>query len=86
VKALAMQGFSVERVPGINPARPARRVVPGVAAWYIRPRSGPKSTITEHATSTGARKTLLCKAFSVERVTGIEPAWPAWKTSGTPSD
>ena len=30
-------------------------------------------------------KTLLCKGFSVERVTGIEPAWPAWKASGTRS-
>ena len=33
----------------------------------------------------GARKTLLCKGFSVERVTRIEPAWPAWKASGTRS-
>jgi hypothetical protein len=33
----------------------------------------------------GARKSLLCKGFSVERVTGIEPAWPAWKASGTRS-
>jgi len=33
----------------------------------------------------GAREPLLCKGFSVERVTGIEPAWLAWKASGTRS-
>jgi hypothetical protein len=33
----------------------------------------------------GARKTLLCKGFSGERATGIEPAYPAWKASGTSS-
>jgi hypothetical protein len=33
----------------------------------------------------GVRKTLLCKGFSVERVTGIEPAYPAWKASGARS-
>ena len=32
-----------------------------------------------------ARKPLHSKGFSVERVTGIEPAWPAWKASGTRS-
>jgi hypothetical protein len=31
------------------------------------------------------QKSLLCRGFSVERVTGIEPAWPAWKASGTRS-
>jgi hypothetical protein len=30
-------------------------------------------------------KILACKGFSVERVTGIEPAWPAWKASETRS-
>jgi hypothetical protein len=27
---------------------------------------------------------LLRKGFSVERVTGIEPAWPAWKAGALP--
>src|ERR1019366_10016945 len=30
-------------------------------------------------------KTLAVQGFSVERVTGIEPAWSAWKASGTSS-
>src|SRR5450755_2399012 len=30
-------------------------------------------------------KTLAQQGFSVERVTGIEPAWSAWKASGTRS-
>src|SRR5450755_3301298 len=41
--------------------------------------------VSQRGTPVVARKPLLCKGFSVERVTGIEPAWPAWKASGTRS-
>src|SRR5450755_224108 len=33
----------------------------------------------------GRAKTLAVQGFSVERVTGIEPALPTWKASGTRS-
>jgi hypothetical protein len=41
--------------------------------------------VSEARDGRGRVKILLCKGFSVERVTGIEPAWPAWKASGTRS-
>src|SRR5450755_494940 len=41
--------------------------------------------VSQRGTPVVARKPLLCKGFSRERVTGIEPAWPAWKASGTRS-
>jgi hypothetical protein len=44
VRILAVQGFSVERVIGMEPAWPACRSDPGrgggVQAWYVRPRWG----------------------------------------------
>ena len=36
-------------------------------------------------TPPGRSETLAQQRFSVERVTGIEPAWSAWKASGTRS-
>ena len=41
MKTLPCKGFSVQQVPAIEPARPARRVVPGVTAWYRRGTYGP---------------------------------------------
>src|SRR5665213_4634571 len=41
--------------------------------------------VSEARRGRGRRKTLAQKGFLVERVTGIEPAWPAWKASGTRS-
>ena len=39
--------------------------------------------ISAAADDRGRAKTLAVQGFSVERVTGIEPAWSAWKASGT---
>jgi hypothetical protein len=59
-----------------------------VATGYRRgtygPAKAPRRTFQQQQTALGARKSLLCKGFSVERVTGIEPAWPAWKAGALP--
>ena len=74
---------------GIEPARLARRGDPGRGGGHGRgtygPARAPWATFQQQLTTMNGRKSLLCKGFSVERVTGIEPAWPAWKASGTGS-
>jgi hypothetical protein len=60
-------------------AGPARR-----CGTYV-PAKDPCSAFQQQQPTVGARKTLLGKGVSVERVTGIEPAYPAWKASRTRS-
>ena len=89
MRTLAVQGFSVERVPGIERAWPACRSDPGRGgggqAWYVRPRQGHMIFVSAARGGRGRVRILAVQGFSVERVTGIEPAWPAWKASGTRS-
>jgi len=59
--------------------------VPGM----MRVRKDPLGThalrFQRAGTPPGRSETLAQQRFSVERVTGIEPAWPAWKASVTRS-
>jgi hypothetical protein len=58
VKTPAVQGFSVERVTGIEPAWPAPGVIPPVAEWDRRgtygPARAPWPTFQGHAEAVGA--------------------------------
>src|ERR1019366_6776293 len=67
------------------PAWPACRAGPAWRRGAYGPARDTKSTFQQQQATVVARKPLLCKGFSGERVTGIEPAWPAWKASGTRS-
>ena len=89
MKPLLCKGFrrngSLDRIgiASLPGSYPSWRRGAGVVRTATLGTHGPRFATDEGPSK--CEKTLLCKGFSVERVTGIEPAWPAWKASGTRS-
>jgi hypothetical protein len=77
-----------ERSGGLSSTVLSRQLAGLVLPWrcgtYGRAKDT-RSTFSEARGGRGGSKTLAQQGFPVERVTGIEPAWSAWKASGTRS-
>ena len=46
----------------------------------------PKVDLSRRQADFIEKSTCICKCFFLERVTGIEPAWPAWEAGVLPLD
>jgi hypothetical protein len=69
-----------ERVTGSNGHGQLVGLGPAAAAWLIRARQGYMIYVWEARGGRGRVKTLAVQGFSVERVPGIERAWPACRS------
>ena len=67
-----------------RPVAPACRAGPTGGRGTYGPARDTWPEFQKTQTAVGAQKALLSKGSSVERVTGIEPAWPAWKAGALP--